>query len=610
PTPAARAKLVYWSDGFLFIQSAYDDGSDVRQRYSDPWADPSGIAVDPLTDQIYWTEAYYNRSYGRLMRMNLDGSGVTVLRNDLYNPADLVVDAVNGQLYWFDSFWNGSWWGGSVRRANLDGSDPVTLLPGLSSSLGALALDPERGKLYYSEGGAIRRVNLDGSGREDVVTGLGDTILGLELDPYAEKVYWSQRMARVIRRADLDGQNLQTLVTRGADISGLHVDVAGGQMVWTEFGSSVFRANLDGSGVAAFTTGYTVLNSHPALVYGPLPTATPTATHTPTVTPTPTHTPTATPTFTATPTATPTFTATATPTRSDATATPPAAFWSKKLFWSRQITGQIMAARLLGVSPWLDPPSGAQVADAFNNSAAGGVAVDAANQILYWAERNNGRIMRANLDGSAQAVVIGSLNYPQTLAFDPVASRLVWRMLGGIQSYNLATLTLTTLPVFADSSAGLALDAERGVAYWSSSGDIYRIPLVPGGAQQTVVSGTGSTIDGIYIDGPNEWVYWTESGSHNIKRADLTGLNQNVVTISSGAPPSFICTDSGQPYALTVDAAGGKVYWLQACGLWQADLTPGSPAENIAGTGGGGPIGSGVGLVLAYAPIPPTPTPT
>ena len=85
-------------------------------------------------------------------------------------------------------------------------------------------------------------------------------------------------------------------------------------MYWTEFGSSVFRANLDGSGLETFANDYTILNSHPVVIYGPLPTATPTATNTPTLTPTPTNTPTHTPTFTATPTHTPTFTSTPTPT--------------------------------------------------------------------------------------------------------------------------------------------------------------------------------------------------------------------------------------------------------------------------------------------------------
>ncbi|QLQ05235.1 MAG: hypothetical protein HZY76_03405 [Anaerolineae bacterium] len=54
------------------------------------------------------------------------------------------------------------------------------------------------------------------------------------------------------------------------------------------------------------------------------------------------------------------------------------------------------------------------------------MAVDAANQVLYWAERNNGRIMRADLNGANQAVVVGSLDLPGPLVFDPVGDRLFW----------------------------------------------------------------------------------------------------------------------------------------------------------------------------------------
>ena len=385
---------------------------------------------------------------------------------------------------------------------------------------------------------------------------------------------------------------METLATRTRDISGLRLDVAGGKMVWTEFGSNVFRANLDGSGVETFATDYTILNSHPAVVYGPLPTVTPTATHTPTLTPTPTHTPTATPTFTATPTRTPTFTPTLTPTRSGPTATPSGDFYSKGLFWARQGAGQVLTARLLGAWPWLDPSPGALLADAANNSQAGGVAVDPVNHILFWAERNNGRIMRANMDGSNQAVVVGSLDLPGPLVFDPVGNRLFWVASPTIQSYDLDTLALATLPVFTGAFGGLAFDPERGQLYYGAGSTIYRTDVDAGGAPQAVISVVAGSVNSITIDGPNEHIYWTESGSHHIKRADLSGVNQNVVTISTGATPGFICADSQQPYALTVDTAGGKVYWLQDCGIWQADLAPGSPAENIAGTGGGGAIGS------------------
>ena len=115
-------------------------------------------------------------------------------------------------------------------------------------------------------------------------------------------------------------------------------------MYWTEFGSSVFRANLDGSGVETFASDYTILNSHPggrlrAAAHGDAhrdqhtdPDAD--AHQHADATPTPTH----------TPTRTPTFTPTATPTRSGPTATPSGDFYSKSLFWARNSTGQVLTA--------------------------------------------------------------------------------------------------------------------------------------------------------------------------------------------------------------------------------------------------------------------------
>ena len=121
---------------------------------------------------------------------------MTVLRNDLYYPGSLVVDGVNGKLFWLPVRLERPVVGRPVRRANLDGSEPGHAAAQPEQQVGALALDVERDKLYYSEGGAIRRVNLDGSDRQDVVTGLGDMILGLSIDHYGEKVYWRQRTSR------------------------------------------------------------------------------------------------------------------------------------------------------------------------------------------------------------------------------------------------------------------------------------------------------------------------------------------------------------------------------------------------------------------------------
>ena len=77
-----------------------------------------------------------------------------------------------------------------------------------------------------------------------------------------------------IGRADLDGQNGESLVNSATYLDGLRLDVAGGKMYWTEQGNGVFSANLDGSGVAIFKADITVNKSNAVVAYGPLPTAT------------------------------------------------------------------------------------------------------------------------------------------------------------------------------------------------------------------------------------------------------------------------------------------------------------------------------------------------
>ena len=53
--------------------------------------------------------------------------------------------------------------------------------------------------------------------------------------------------------ANLDGSEVQTMVSGLEDPEGIAVDVDGGQVYWTEWGS-VKRANLDGSQIESLGT--------------------------------------------------------------------------------------------------------------------------------------------------------------------------------------------------------------------------------------------------------------------------------------------------------------------------------------------------------------------
>ena len=114
------------------------------------------------------------------------------------------------------------------------------------------------GKIYWTTlvetSGKIQRANLDGSNIESLVTGL-DYPRGLPLDVAGGKIYWTED-GRMIRRANLDGSNSESLVTGLDSPSGLGLDMSGGKIYWVGgWAGMIRRANLDGSNIESLVTG-------------------------------------------------------------------------------------------------------------------------------------------------------------------------------------------------------------------------------------------------------------------------------------------------------------------------------------------------------------------
>ena len=109
-------------------------------------------------------------------------------------------------------------------------------------------------QMYWTSAGRIQRANLDGSNIEDLVTGL-DSPRRLALDVVGGKIYWLDWWDK-IRRTNLDGSNIEDLVT-GLDSppEDLALDVAGGKMYWTDRSGAIRRTNLDGSNIEDLVTG-------------------------------------------------------------------------------------------------------------------------------------------------------------------------------------------------------------------------------------------------------------------------------------------------------------------------------------------------------------------
>ncbi len=108
---------------------------------------------------------------------------------------------------------------------------------------------------------AIQRANLDGSQVEDLVTTGLSLPGGIAVNLAGGKMYWTDWGLNTIHRVNLDGSNVETLVT-GLNTPpwGIAVDTEGGKMYWTigaigGIDGEIQRADVDGTNVETLVTG-------------------------------------------------------------------------------------------------------------------------------------------------------------------------------------------------------------------------------------------------------------------------------------------------------------------------------------------------------------------
>jgi low density lipoprotein receptor-related protein 5/6 len=264
----AGVRSIYWSEAgpnFAAGQGTihrFDlDGSVNNTTLVSGLSVPIGPALDIAGGKMYWA----NNGTGQIQRRNIDGTGPIETLASVNSPMTPALDLVHGKMYWTTEAFTGSL-NTQILRANLDGSARELLIGGFSGLLepNLIALDVSNNKMYWSNAGAetndgnIERANLDGSGREPLLHGLHGP-RGLALDLARGKMYWSEeRGTNLIRRADLNGSNLETLVTTDQNNPGtVAIDSAAGQMYWANIvdGGNIWRANLDGTNVTTVLSG-------------------------------------------------------------------------------------------------------------------------------------------------------------------------------------------------------------------------------------------------------------------------------------------------------------------------------------------------------------------
>ncbi len=169
--------MMYWTDigeivGTAKIQRANLDGSNVEDLITTGLSRPVGIALDVGCEKVYWTD-YGTRKIQRAnldgliieedqrLSANLDGSIVEdLITRTSSNPVGIALDVERGMMYWMDiKEIVGT---AKIQRANLDGSNVEDLIIRTSSNPVGIALDVERGKMYWTDRGTdkIQRANI------------------------------------------------------------------------------------------------------------------------------------------------------------------------------------------------------------------------------------------------------------------------------------------------------------------------------------------------------------------------------------------------------------------------------------------------------------------
>ena len=246
--PESQRPPMYWVDAETGrLQSL--TGPDV-QRFVQSVQNATGIAVDTAAGKIYWTEQT-GENTGRVRRANLNGSNVQLVKELNNVPYGIAVDASNGKLYVTNSR-------GKVQRFNFDGKNfEWNFITNLASP-GGIAVDAAGGKVYWTEQtgestGRIRRADLDGSNVQ-LVRELNNVPYDIAVYASIGKLYVTNSRGKV-QRFNLDGSNFEWNFIVNLDAPrGIAVDAADGRIYWTARGK-IQRANLNGRNVQDVVTG-------------------------------------------------------------------------------------------------------------------------------------------------------------------------------------------------------------------------------------------------------------------------------------------------------------------------------------------------------------------
>ncbi|KAJ6455917.1 hypothetical protein C8R47DRAFT_1328855 [Mycena vitilis] len=229
------------------------------------------------------------------------------------------------------------------------------------------------------------------------------------------------------------------------------------------------------------------------------------------------------------------------------------------------LDGSVARSNLDGSDPIEIVPTGATRTPKQLQLVLGGGANNAAEDKLYWCDREGGKLMRCNLDGSQLETLYSSV---PSLTTEALTDQRSW-------------------------CVGLAIDTERGLVYWSQKGSpkgwcgrIFRAPLdCPNGVDpgsrtdvEVLFTSLPEPIDMELYDGH---LYWTDRGDppfgNSLNRADVSAPLNPANTPKGPSQELLIAERFHEAVGLAIDAKGNKIYVTDLLGsLWVTDLDGGN----------------------------------
>lgn len=216
---------------------------------------------------IYWVED------DSIRRANYDGSGRETIVTGQSGLASVAVDTVADRIYWAcmpSGPFSKTYWEGSLKRANLQGTGRTTLQRYDDSAQPYtywVRSDADGGRLYryFDDDNYVRPVRFSPTGLWDgafqwlvfptaTTYGVhrvrgslnGITTMAVDVgEGPARYVYWTTGSS--IKRCRVDGSDTTTVLSGLNGPKGIAVDVVEGKMYWSD-AAGIHRADLDGSG--------------------------------------------------------------------------------------------------------------------------------------------------------------------------------------------------------------------------------------------------------------------------------------------------------------------------------------------------------------------------